>query len=62
MTRNVDWKRLGIKAVEEATKKTIELSLVALLVGATFKLILIAIPAVTIGSLIAKLVKIHITT
>lgn len=54
----IDWKRLALKSVEDGIKKAIELALIALIVGASMKLVLAAIPGVMLGAIIAKLVKI----
>ena len=57
--KKINWKKLFAKALEDGIKKTIELVVLALLLGATFKLILITVPAVTLGSMVAKLTKIR---
>ena len=56
----IEWKRLIAKAVEEAIKKVIELLILAILLGAALKLIVIAVPAVAFGAVIAKLAKIYL--
>jgi len=54
------WKRLLVKALEDAIKKTIEIVILALVLGVTIKMIMIVVPAVSLGSIIAKLIKIKI--
>ncbi|MBW2978272.1 hypothetical protein KY331_05485 [Candidatus Woesearchaeota archaeon] len=56
----IEWKRLLSKALEDGIKKAIELILIALIVGASIKLILVAVPAVTLGAVIAKLAKLRL--
>lgn len=56
--KKIDWKRMLLKAAEDGIKKAIELTILALLVGVTIKTVLVAVPAVTMGAVIAKTVKI----
>ena len=59
-SKKIDWKRLVARSIEDGMKKGIELIIIAVLLGATFKLLVTAIPAVVLGSVIAKLAKIKI--
>lgn len=56
--KKIEWKRLLKKAFEDGIKKAIELSIIAIIVGAALKIIMITVPAVTFGSVIAKIIKI----
>ena len=49
-----------VRSVEDGLKKAIELLIVAILLGSAIKLVMIVVPAVTLGSITAKLTKIFI--
>jgi hypothetical protein len=51
-------KKLVAKALEDSIKKAVELVFVSLLLGVGIKYILVAVPAVAFGSVIAKIAKI----
>jgi hypothetical protein len=55
--KKVDWKKITGKAFEDAIKKLVEVLILAVIIGAAIKVILWAVPAVTIGSLFAKFIK-----
>lgn len=57
-TRKIELKRLLLKAMEDGIKKGVEIALIALVVGASLKLVFTAIPGVMLGAIFAKLVKI----
>ena len=59
-TKKINWGRLVIKAIEEGAKKAIELVVLALMIGATMKLVMAAIPAVMAGAIVAKIVKVGV--
>lgn len=56
--KKILWKKLLVKAAEEAIKKTIELLVLALALGITARLIFVAVPAIIAGSVVAKVTKI----
>jgi hypothetical protein len=56
--KKINWKKLMAKGFEDAIKKAVELLILALLLGATLKLILIAVPAVSLGAIVSKICKI----
>jgi hypothetical protein len=56
--RTICWKRLAVKSIEDAIKKVVELLIVLLAVGVAYKMVLVAIPAFVVGSVIAKLTKV----
>jgi len=58
-SKKINWKKLLIKGVEEGIKKTIELIVLAIILGATLKLIMVVVPAVAFGAVIAKFAKIN---
>ena len=58
--RKIDWKRLFVKGVEDGLKKAVELSILAILIGMAAKMILLTVPAVTLGSVAAKIVKVKL--
>jgi len=58
-TKKIDWNRLIKKAVEDGIKKGIELTILAIIAGTAAKLIMIAVPAVTLGAVVAKVIKIR---
>jgi hypothetical protein len=59
-SRKVDWKRLLLRSAEAGLVKMIELAVLAFMIGAAFKPLVVAVPAVIGGSIIAKVVKIKI--
>ncbi len=58
--KKIKWKSLFIKAIEDALKKSVELIILALLLGIAIKIILMTVPAVTIATIISKIVKIKL--
>lgn len=55
--KKISWKRLLVKASEDAIKKAVELTVLALILGTAVKVILVAVPAISLGSILAKLFK-----
>ena len=58
--KKINWNRLLKKAVEDGIKKAIELLILAIAAGVAIKIIMITVPAVTLGAIVAKIVKIRI--
>ena len=58
MSKKISWKRLLIKSAESAIVKTVELTLVVLVMGVSVKMMLVTVPAVSVGAMTAKIVKI----
>jgi len=56
--KKINWKKVFGKSLEDTIKKTIECLMLAILLGSTINTMLFAIPAVTIGSFVAKIIKI----
>ena len=59
-TKKIQWKRLFAKATEDVMKKAIELIAIAVILGATAKLIMVVLPAVLAGGVIARLIKLGV--
>ncbi|MDP2750008.1 MAG: hypothetical protein Q8O89_04200 [Nanoarchaeota archaeon] len=59
--KKINWRRLGISALENGIKKAIELVVLALLLGAAMKTVLFVVPAVVAGTVFAKIIKIHVS-
>jgi integral membrane sensor domain MASE1 len=57
-TNKIEWKKLLWKAMEDGIKKAVEVAFIAILVGASIKLVMAAIPGVMVGAVIAKMIKI----
>ncbi len=56
----IDWKKLIMQTLESSLRKFVELIVLLILVGITLKLVLMAVPAIAIGTIVAKVVKIKI--
>lgn len=56
----IEWRRIGKKAAEEAIKKAIELVVIFIVAGVAYKLIFVAVPAVMVGSIVARIAKIKL--
>jgi len=56
--KKIDWNRLLRKAVEDGIKKAIELLILAIVAGAAIKLVIAAVPAVALGAVVAKVIKV----
>ncbi|MFH1521715.1 MAG: hypothetical protein ABIF18_02030 [archaeon] len=59
-TKKISWGRLFVKGIEEGVKKVIELAILGLAIGATMKLVLATIPAVMVGTMFAKIIKVGV--
>ncbi len=53
----IDWQMLVIKTIEDSLKKSIELIILAILLGLTIKIILMTVPAVTIATILSKIMR-----
>jgi hypothetical protein len=58
-TKEIQWKRLFAKAAEDVLKKAIELTALAIIIGAYMKIMLVALPAVLAGGILARLIKLR---
>ena len=54
----IDWSRLLKKAAEEGIKKAVELTALGIALGLAFKVVIATVPAVTLSSIIAKVIKV----
>ena len=55
--KKINKERLIAKAVENGLKKAIEILIIAFVVGASFKIMMVTVPAVMAGSVLAKIIK-----
>lgn len=57
--KRIDWKRLARKVAEDAPKKFIETLILVIVLGLTLKTVMAAVPAITVASVFAKIVKVR---
>jgi hypothetical protein len=57
--KKIQWKRLLAKAAEDVVKKAIELTALAIILGAYMKIMLVALPAVLAGGILARVIKLR---
>ena len=58
--RKIDWKRMLKKAAEDGIKKAVELIALGIALGVAYRMIIVAVPAVAVGTVVAKVVKVKL--
>ncbi len=52
-----EWKRIILKGFEDGMKKSVELAIVAYVMGVAMEFILVTIPAFTFGAIVASFAR-----